>query len=159
MSTDNNYSIDSENAFIKASAYCVYRDRCRKEITFKLKEWKLDSSKIPDVIEKLVEEGFINEERFATAFARGKFRINKWGKIKITGFLRINGISDALIRKAISEIDPGEYRNTLARIIQTKAKSLKEKDNRIRNTKLINFATSKGFESELIKEILHTEIQ
>jgi regulatory protein len=159
MSTDNHYSIDAENAFIKASAYCVYRDRCRKEITLKLKEWKLDSSDIPDVIEKLVNEGFIDEERFAIAFARGKFRINKWGKIKITGFLRMNGLPDVLIRKAVSEIDSGEYRKTLVRIIETKARSLKEKDIRSRNAKLINFAVTKGFETELIKEILHTEIQ
>jgi len=157
MSVDKNQAIDAENAFVKASAYCVYRDRCIKEITIKLRDWKLEASEIPIVIEKLVNEGFIDEERYAVSFARGKFRINKWGKVKISGFLRMNGISDTLVRKALSEIDSSEYRNTLVKLLETKQRSLKEKDIRSLNLKLRNFASIKGFEAELVNEILHTE--
>lgn len=146
--------LDAKNAFIKASAYCVYRDRSAREISLKLKEWNCSSKDIPLVIEQLELEGFINEERFAIAFARGKFRINKWGKIKIAGFLRMNGISNELVKKALSEIDQNEYKNVLEKMLETKIKALKKYDKRTLKIKLINFAATKGFETELIKEII-----
>ncbi len=159
MAYNPKQELDAKNAFIKASAYCVYRDRSVREIALKLKEWNCAHINIPLIIEQLKNEDFINEDRFALAFARGKFRINKWGKIKISGFLRMNGISESLIKKALSEIDTAEYRKVLEKVLEVKLRSYKNDDKRTTKIKLINFAATKGFETELIKDILDSLLQ
>jgi regulatory protein len=141
-------------AIIKAQASCAYQERCQQEMRDKLYEWGLYSNDVENIIANLVTDGFLNEERFAKAFAGGKFRIKKWGKVKIKIELKKRKISDYCIRKAMEEIDDKAYMNALEETISKKLKSLCGKQ-QVKNYKAAQYAISRGFESDLVWEILN----
>lgn len=145
---------DKNAAFIKAQQYCVYQERSQQEVRNKLYEWGLHRDDVENVIVDLIEEKFINEERFAIAFAGGKFRIKKWGKIKIKIELKAHNISPYCITKALAAIDENDYIKTLREIIAKREKSISEKNKYRRNYKIATYAISRGFETNLVKEIL-----
>lgn len=139
-----------EEAISRLRKYCAYRERCHKEVEKKLWEWGFDSSTSGEVIVTLIEENFLNEERFAKAYARGKFKYNQWGRIKIRLGLKERGISNYLCEAALKEINETEYLQCLATLLEKKQKLLKEKNHSIRNKKIYQYLLSKGFEPELI---------
>jgi regulatory protein len=139
---------------IKVEHYCTYQERSQQEVRNKLYEWGLWTSAIENIISKLIEENYLNEERFAKAYTRGKFNQNGWGKIKIKMGLQIKKVSPPLIKKALMTIDPDDYRAALSRVIEKKAKTISEKNERKRLYKLQQFALSRGFEPELTAEVL-----
>ena len=94
----------------KAQAYCAYQERCTHEMTQKLREWKVDEDRIPSIIEELTKEKFLNDLRFTQTFVSSKFRLNKWGKIKLAYELRMKKIPDALISQGLEVISEDEYR-------------------------------------------------
>ncbi len=144
-------------ALLKAESTCAYQERCQQEMRDKLYEWGLHSNDVENVIANLITSGFLNEERFAKAYARGKFRIKKWGRIKIKNELKARKISDYCIKQAMKEIDGDEYLKTLKAVIAKKSKDIKGGKVHIRNYKLAQYALSKGFESDLIWEVLKEE--
>lgn len=134
----------------KIQYFCSYQERCIRETEEKLKDWTVQKKLIPSIISQLIEENFINEERFARVYAGGKFRVNKWGRLKIGFELKLKGIPPALIQKALDEIDEADYRHTLRELIIKKRKEIKpEKEVNIRE-KILIFAQGKGYEVELI---------
>ncbi len=144
-------------AFIKAQMTCVYQERCQQEMRDKLYDWGLFPDAVENTIALLISDNYLNEERFAKAFAGGKFRIKKWGKIKIKIELKKRKISDYCIRKAMLEIDEDDYTKTLKAIIAKKSKEIKGGKSQIRNYKIAQYAASRGFESDLIWDILKRE--
>lgn len=141
--------LDFGQAYRKAADFCAIQDRSASEIKLKLKSWTVDRSFTEKIINRLLEEGFIDEKRFAINFTSGKFRIKSWGKIKIAAALRQKSIPANLIREAISTIDNIEYFTCLETLLQKKIKQLggTNSDNR---QKAARFTASKGFEPELI---------
>jgi len=138
----------------KILKFCIYRDRCHKEIHAKLKEMDVEEALSDEIIEELINEGALNEERYVRSFIRGKFRINKWGKIKIRSELKKNDISEKLITVGMEEIDETEYMTILKALITSKLKTRKEtRKYQIRN-KVKSYAYGKGFEPELAEIIL-----
>ena len=131
--------------------YCAYQERCHQEVRSKLLSLKVYGNDLEEVILHLMEEGFLNEERYAKSYARGKFRINKWGKIKIEQYLKRKNISRYCIKKALQEIDEEEYADALAEIVDKEVKKLSPPINKIKLTKRI---MAKGFEYPLILESL-----
>jgi regulatory protein len=105
--------VGPEVALVKARKWCAYQERSHFETKMKLREWGLNEEECDHVIAQLIEENFINELRFAQCFARGKFRIKKWGKSRITQELKIRKISAYCLKEALKEIDPEEYWQTL----------------------------------------------
>lgn len=103
-------------ALEKMKKYCAFQDRCIQEVRLKLASEGFKGEQAEFVIAELISEGFINEERFARSFARGKFRINQWGRVKIEAGLKAKGISAACIRLGMSEIRDEEYASMLKRI-------------------------------------------
>lgn len=146
--------IDEKLALEKAGHYCAYQERSQQEVRDKLYEWGLWPAAVENIIVKLIGEGFLNEERFAKAYATGKFRQKGWGKLKIKQGLKLKRVPDVLIKKALNIIDADAYETTLRSIIEKKAVSLKEKDGYKRRYKLQQYALSRGFESDLILDIL-----
>jgi regulatory protein len=120
----------------------------------KLYEYGLHKPDVEQIISKLIGENFLSEERFAIAFAGGKFRIKKWGKIKIKAELRHRKVSDFCINKALKQINDTDYFSTLEKIISQKSKLLKEPNKIKKRNKLIQFAAGKGYERDLIMDIL-----
>ena len=141
-------------AMAKAEHYCAYQERSQQEVRNKLYEWGLWPSAIENIISKLIEENYLNEERFAKAYTRGKFNQNGWGKIKIKMGLQLKKVSPPLIKKALMSIDLDDYMDTLSRVIEKKAKTVTEKNERKRHYKLQQYALSRGFEPELAAEVL-----
>ncbi|CAN5438869.1 regulatory protein RecX [soil metagenome] len=137
-------------ATIKAQNSCAYQERCQQEMRDKLYEWGLYSNDVENIIANLISDNFLNEERFAKAFAGGKFRIKKWGRVKIKIELKKRKISDYCIKKGMQEIDDEEYIKTLKGVIAKKSKEIKGGKEQVRNYKVAQYAMSRGFESDLI---------
>ena len=145
-----------KNIQAKLMKFCTYQDRCIKEITdklFKLEVWREDH----DVyINFLIDHQFLDDQRFAASFVRGKFRIKRWGKLKIKNHLQQKGIANSFIESAIREqIDEEKYKFTAIQLLENKSNTLKEKDPYKRKQKLLNHLLQKGFESELILSLIN----
>ena len=136
----------------KAGRYCAYQERCQQEVREKLYSLKLHRGQVEEVLAYLITEGYVNEERFAKVYAGGKFRIKKWGKIKIMNALKTKNISDYCIQKALEEIDSAEYVGAIDEIISKRDKPDAETDIFIRRNKIAKFLIGKGFEPELVWE-------
>ncbi len=133
----------------KAAAYCAYQERSEYDVHQRLKKWDLKESEINEILEKLRNEQFFDDVRFAEAYARGKHRQNKWGRFKITQGLYSHGIDSGLAESAINQIPKENYLDTLRKLLHAKADhgnlaSLKEK------SKVFNYLKSKGYEADLI---------
>jgi regulatory protein len=144
-----------KTALTKAMNMCSQREMCVSEIESKLESWGIPESDTRKIIGLLVNENFISEERYACAFARDKFRYNKWGKIKITAHLRAKKISSAAINKGLDSINKDLYFSTLKTLIESHRRSVKAKNQYELKAKLIRYGLSKGFESSLLYEIMN----
>lgn len=137
-------------ALEKIKKYCSYQERCQSEVRQKLYDFELHNNDIENILCSLIEQNFINEERFAKNFVRGKFRQKKWGKIKIKQHLKQKQISDYCIKTGLEEIDTEDYLTTLDLIISKKEKLISEENNFIKNQKIAKYAINKGFENDLV---------
>ena len=151
-----------QEALYKAESYCSTTEHCISEVTDKLVSWGISEEDIVQIIETLQKERFIDEQRFAIAFVRDKYRFNLWGRYKIRLYLQKKRISENLIEKALNEIDETEYLSLLAKELERKSRSVKARDNYERNIKLMRFAYGKGYEKEEIvhclNQILHEDV-
>jgi regulatory protein len=138
----------------KAMQLCSRREYTVFDISVKLKEWDLPASEIESVIAHLVREKFLDEARYASAYARDKLRYNRWGRIKIAAFLRQKKVAPGLISQALAGIDEKEYREILVNLLDKHRKTVKAKSEYEFRAKMFRFALSRGFESHLAGEIL-----
>ena len=145
---------DEKIALAKAEHYCAYQERSQQEVRDKLYEWGLYSNVVERVITELIAGNFLNEERFANAYTRGKFNQKGWGKNKIKQGLKFKRVSDPLIKKALNSINGDDYLLMLHKVIQKKATLLSEKDAYKRKYKLHQYALSRGYENDLISDVL-----
>jgi regulatory protein len=145
---------DPKVGLTKAEQYCAYQERAQQEVRTKLYDWGLYPKDVEQIISNLIENNFLNEERFARTYARSKFNQKAWGRIKIKQALKFKKIPDKLIQKALKEIDGDEYITKLSQIIKKKDAVLIEKDAYKRRYKLQQYAMSRGYESDLIADIL-----
>ncbi|ADV48420.1 RecX family transcriptional regulator [Cellulophaga sp. E16_2] len=150
----NNYqpSYTIDEARKKLESYCAYQDRCHKEVNQKLRDMGMIPSAIDQVINSLIQENFLNEERFSKSFARGKFRIKKWGKRRITNELKQRNISKYNITSALKEIDENDYLETLELLAQKRLDAISEKNIQKRRKKLADYLLYRGWESHLVYE-------
>lgn len=155
MHTKKSYTF--QEAQLALERYCSYQERSHDEVAQKLKKMGM----IPEVIQRitlsLLENNFLNEERFARSYVRGKFRIKKWGRIKITQNLRQKGISTANIKLALLEIEEQDYLQTLHELAKKKDGLIKEANTYKRKQKLIHYLYQKGYETALIYEFVLKE--
>ena len=143
-----------EEALNRAAALCGSREVSSSHVRSKLKSWKVSEEVASRIIDRLEQEKFLDDRRFAVAYVRDKFRLNEWGKIKLTHMLRQKEIPDAIIVQALEQIDQDTYTRTCERLISEKAATLKETNPYKRKGKLFMYAAQRGFESDLIHRIL-----
>lgn len=143
-----------KEATIKLMQFCAYRDRSHKEVEEKLNKMNMIPAAQEQIIIQLMQEDFLNEERFARSFVRGKFRIKKWGKIKIKQELKFREISSPIIKIALTEIEQEKYTATLYELAEKKLDLLKEPDSFKKKRKLADFLLRKGYESNLVYEVV-----
>ena len=135
--------------------FCAYRDRSQKEVEEKLKEMHMIPLACEEIIIKLMQEDFLNEERFARSFVRGKFRIKKWGRNKIKQELKLREISQPLIKIAFTEINETEYLKTLEELAEKKLRLLKEPNSFKKKKKLSDHLLQKGYEPAMVFECVN----
>ncbi|WP_163630361.1 regulatory protein RecX [Paludibacter sp. 221] len=143
-----------EELLHKVASYCSISEHCISEVDEKLQKWEVSFADREKIINRMVSEDFINEERYAKAFVKDKFRFNKWGKIKISLALKAKRVDDVVISEALSIIDEGEYEEMLSAILKTKLSSLKYNFEYEKQGKLYRFAQSRGFENNVIECVL-----
>lgn len=143
-----------EKALKKAESYCAYQERSQQEVRDKIYSWGLHSVDVENIVSILISSGFLKEERFAVAFAGGKFRIKKWGRNKIKAALKDKKVSDPLIRKALSEIEDSDYLKTLKQLIKSRTEKSTEENPLKKKYKIASYLISRGFESELVWEVI-----
>ena len=141
----------------RIQSYCATQDRCQWDIKIKMKEWGITDETIENIVTDLILEKFVDEQRFAESFCRGKFRIKKWGKVKIKNELKIRKLSDSCIKKGLLQIDKQEYIEVLKDLYIKKKKDIKNTNQFIRKGKIAKYLQQKGFESNLIWELINKD--
>ena len=136
----------------KIKIYCSYQDRCHKDVVLKLKDFNIDNKGKNEIISNLIKENYLNESRFCKSFARGKFRIKNWGRIKIKNELKLRDISSYNISIALKEIDDKDYIEKLDSIFKKKLSSLGNINVNIKRKKIFSFLKYRGWENNLIFE-------
>lgn len=133
----------------KAMAFCSKSEKCRFDVTAKLRQWELPDEDIPRALDYLIDERFLDEKRFVLFYINDKLRFNQWGKVKLTYMLRQKHIPEELIRTELSHIEDDLYHKTLFDLLKAKIRSVKGESDYERTGKLAVFAQGHGFEAEL----------
>jgi regulatory protein len=140
--------------------YCKYQERCHSEVRNKLFELGCRDSEVEEYLSEVIAAGFLNEERYARAYARGKFRMKHWGRVKITQQLKFKKVSEYCIRKGLTEIDPEEYEQKVNGILEKKWSELKaEKSVVVRKGKVYRFGVQRGYEQDIVLDFIHERIK
>jgi regulatory protein len=138
----------------KLRHYCAYQERCHEEVRTKLLSLKIYGNELEEVINKLIEDDFLNEERFAKAYAGGKFRMKKWGRLKIQNELKQRKISDYCIKKGMAEIEEDDYLKTLKQLATASLKKYKSTNAFETKSKAARYLISRGYEGDLVWGVL-----
>lgn len=134
----------------KLESYCAYQERCHKEVRQKLWDMGMIPEAQDQIIALLIQENYLNEERFAQSYARGKFTIKKWGRNRIVNELKFRGISKYNIKTALKEIEDGAYLDTLDALAQKRVSQIRETNLQKRRKKLADYLLYRGWESHLV---------
>ena len=134
----------------KLEYYCAYQERCHKEVNQKLRDIGMIADARDQIVTHLINENYLNEERFAQSFARGKFNIKKWGRNRIVNELKFRGISRFNIKTALKEIEDEQYATTLAALAERRVSQIKETNLQKRRKKLADYLLYRGWESHLV---------
>ncbi|HMK02796.1 MAG TPA: regulatory protein RecX [Ferruginibacter sp.] len=147
--------LNKDQALPKIKQYCAYQERCHSEVKEKLYSFGLYKKDVEELISTLIEENYLNEERFATQFAGGKFRIKQWGRVKIKYALKQKQVSEYCIKKALLTIAETDYKRTLEKLFEQKLKTLRSEKNIFsKKRKLQDHLVQKGFEHGLVNGLI-----
>ncbi|MDC0009113.1 RecX family transcriptional regulator [Winogradskyella sp.] len=156
MNLQKTYTVDE--ALKKLENYCAYQERCHKEVRSKLREMRMIPQVIDTIVVHLIEHNYLNEERFAKSFVRGKFRIKKWGKVRLVRELKLRDISKYSIDTALQEIDLDDYFVTLDALVQKRIAQVTEKNIYKKKKKVADYLLYRGWESHLIYEKINEHL-
>ena len=143
-----------KEAKLKAADFCAYQERTQQQVRDKLYDYGLTGDEVEDVLTDLITEGFINEERFAISYAGGKFRMKKWGRVKIAHHLKSLKISDYCINRALAEIDEEDYHATLGELLEKKKSTISGDNQYIIGKKLASFLIQKGYDPDIVWDLI-----
>ena len=146
-----------EQALSRATALCSRSEHSIADIRHKLRQWGVAPSDTDQIIDQLSDEKYIDEQRYAIAYVRDKYRLQRWGRVKISTMLHLQHISQTDIAQALNEIDPQEYHDNLVHTLQAKRRTLKDQDPRIIRDKLLRHAATRGYEVEEIINIIEED--
>lgn len=147
--------ISQQEALILLQKYCAFQERCHSEVRTKLLSLGIYGELLEEIIGQLIEDDFLNELRFAKTYARGKFRMKAWGRIKIIHSLKQKGITDYCIKEAMKEINPEDYKESLQIILTQQLEKFPDLSPFERKSKAFRYALSRGYESGIIEELLY----
>lgn len=149
--------MNEQEAYLQLAALCAQAEHCEQEMRDKMKRWELDETVQNRVIDRLTEERYIDNERYARAFVKDKIRYNKWGRRKVQQALWIKRIDADIQQRVLDEIDEKEYLDVLRSLLKQKRKSIKAENDYELNQKLVRFALSRGFTFDIIRQCLNVD--
>ena len=149
----------AKQAYSKMAQLCSRSEQCSADIRKKIIAFELVSDVVEEIIEKLKTEKYLNDERYVKAYITDKFRINKWGKIKMRHYLRMKGLPEEMIQNELDEIDEEKYKTVLVKTMKTKAKTVKKKNKFEKMGQVIRYAQTRGFEPELIHRYMNLALE
>lgn len=156
---ESKINVTPEQAALKIRSWCAYQERSHFETRKKLSEWRLEDELIESLISDLISENYLNEERFALAFAGGKFRIKHWGRNKIKVELKKHRISEVNLRKALNDLDEEEYAKIIGQEIEKKLRLSKSSNKQKQFYATLQYLISRGFEADLVRDELKKRIE
>jgi regulatory protein len=147
--------LSKEQAIPRIRQFCAYQERCHMEVKEKLYSLGLYKKDVEEITSQLIEENYLDEERFAIQYAGGKFRMNGWGRVKIKHALKQKHVSDYSVKKAIKQIPDDDYMKTLQKLAAQKLKTLKgESNSMMKRKKVFDYLLQKGYEAELVNQAI-----
>lgn len=146
-----------QEAYLQLSALCAQAEHCQREMRDKMYRWELDETVQNRVLDRLVRERFVDDERFARAFVSDKIRYNKWGRRKVEQALWAKHIDEDIRQRVLDEVTDEEYLRVLRPLLQQKRRTTKAPDEYTLNRKLVQFALSRGFTFDIIRQCLDVE--
>ena len=149
-----NHELTAREAFNKMAQLCSRSEQCSADIRKKIAAFDIVQEVVEEIIEKLKSEKFLDDDRYIQAYISDKFRLNKWGRIKMRYYLKAKGLPAAVIEKGLSEIDAEQYKKVLLATMNEKAKKVKKESKYEQTAHIIRFAQSRGFEPEIIHRYL-----
>ena len=148
----SNSALSPKEVRSKMEHYCAYQERCHAEVQQKLREYAITTAEKDEIIVSLLQNNYLNEERFALLFAVSKFHQKKWGKVRIKNELKARQLSDYLIQKALKEINPAEYEETFEQLATSQWEQIRETNALKKKKKFCDYLLRKGWESDRIIE-------
>lgn len=149
--------MNEQEAYLQLAALCAQAEHCEQEMRDKMKRWELDETVQNRVIDRLTEERYIDNERYARAFVKDKIRYNKWGRRKVQQALWMKRIDTDIQQRVLDEIDEKEYLDVLRPLLKQKRKSIKAENDYELYQKLVRFALSRGFTFDIIRQCLNVD--
>ena len=146
-----------QEAYLQLAALCAQAEHCEQEMRDKMKRWEVDETVQNRIIDRLTEERYIDNERYARAFVKDKIRYNKWGRRKVQQALWMKRIDNDIQQRVLDEIDEKEYLDVLRPLLKQKRKSIKAGNDYELNQKLVRFALSRGFTFDIIRQCLNVD--
>ena len=149
--------ITEQEAFLQLATVCAQAEHCEKEMRDKLKRWDVDDAAQDRIIQRLISERYIDDERYARAFVKDKIRYNKWGRRKVQQALWLKHIDPEIQQRVLNEIDDSEYLDVLRPLLRQKRKTVKAESDYELNQKLVRFALGRGFTFDIIRQCLDVD--
>ena len=146
-----------QEAYLQLAALCAQAEHCQREMREKMRRWELDETVQNCVLDRLVRERFVDDERYARAFVKDKIRYNKWGRRKVQQAIWQKGIDSEIQRKVLDEIDEKEYLDILRPLLRQKRKSIKAQNDYELNQKLLRFALGRGYTFDIIRQCIDVD--
>ena len=146
-----------QDAYLQLAALCAQAEHCEQEIRDKMKRWEIDKTVQDRVLQRLIKERYIDNERYARAFVKDKIRYNKWGRRKVQQALWMKHIDQDIQQRVLDEIDEKEYLDVLRPLLKQKRKSIKADSDYELNQKLVRFALSRGFTFDIIRQCIDVD--
>lgn len=149
--------MSEKDALLRLSALCAQGEHCQWEMTEKLRKWEIDDEAQARIMERLVKDRYVDDERFARAFVLDKIRYNKWGRRKVEQALYQKHIADDIRRRTLDDVSDEEYLKVLQPLLKQKRRSTKAASDYEMNQKLIRFALGRGFTFDIIRQCMNVE--
>lgn len=146
-----------QEAYLQLAALCAQAEHCEQEMRDKMKRWEIDEMAQNRIIQRLVEERYVDNERYARAFVKDKIRYNKWGRRKVQQALWLKRIDNDIQQRILDEIDDKEYLDVLRPLLKQKRKSIKAESDYALNQKLVRFALGRGFTFDIIRQCIQVD--
>ena len=146
--------MEREIAMKRAASFCAESERSVAEVERKLRKWGVDDDDIDSIIDRLKSDDFLNEERYCRAYINDRFRLNHWGKVKIRYELGKRDVDRQYIDAALADIDDDEYIEVLKEVVEAKRRTLKDTDTYSASAKILRYALTRGFESDIVSKVI-----